>query len=482
MNKLKNYSLKHRVLLLTIIVSTVMSTIFTFASVLVDFRMGVKKMDENINRIELTTLGSLKGALWDLNFKLIKVQLNDLLRLEGIVDIRLMDENNKVIYKNFNAAARNALIFESFEKKYPLNFMIDDEMIYGGQLVIEFSREYIYRDVLRRAIIVFITQAFKTFFVSFILIFIYERLITKDLIKIANALKNFDVKTTEEGELFDEKRDSNDEISLIQSQLESMSSRLASVNRENNKLIEQANLEKKLQEAKALNAARLASLGEMAAGIAHEINNPLTIVKGSVFSISKKLRNEDSIPKEYLEKTFEKIDRAVERITKIIRNMKKVSRDSALEDIQQVNLKSLIEDTLEYYNEKFRKLDIDFTVDYTKNPDVIVREVELSQVLTNILNNCNDAISELRDKWIQVEVKDDEENAFIIITDSGAGITEDLEEKIFNPFFTTKDIGKGTGLGLSISKEAMRKMDGDIYLNRNSENTQFVVKIKKVAV
>lgn len=481
MNLFRNYSLKHRILLLTVLVSSVLSTIFTLGSLTVDYRLGVKKMDQRIRNIEITTLGSLKGALWDLNLKIIQVQLNDLAQVEGIRSVQLYDESNNSLFNKQNQFQSNgSFFFKGFEKSYPLHFDVDDQKIYGGKLIIKFSREHIYKDVVRRALITFISQAAKTFFVSFLLVLLYEKLITNDLVKMSRVLKNLNLTSTEKREeLFPEKRETSDEISILQNQLEALSQRLAQINKENQDLLEIANAEKLLQESKALNAARLASLGEMAAGIAHEINNPLTIVKGNIHALSKRLRSGAEFDREFYLNSFSKIDLAIERITKIIRNMKKISRDTSQEELNDIELQELVKDTLDYYDEKFRKNDVNFEVEYHSSSKVSVREVELCQVLINILNNANDAVSEVKEKWIKVEILDEGNFAAIKVSDSGKGISAENQEKIFNPFYTTKEVGKGTGLGLSISKDAMGQMDGDLILDDSSSNTSFKLLLKK---
>jgi len=480
MNLFPKHSLKHRILILTILVSSVLSTIFTLGSLTVDYRMGVQKMDQRIHNIEITTLGSLKGALWDLNMKIINVQLNDLSQVEGIIRVQLFDEvNNSLFHRKNKVQEKKRLFFKGFQKNYPLYFKVDDQKIYGGKLVINFTREHIYKDVIRRALITFISQAAKTFFVSFILVLLYERIITNDLVNISNVLKNLNLTSTEEKEIFPNKRESEDEISVLQKQLEVMSRRLTQINKENKELLEIANAEKLLQESKALNAARLASLGEMAAGIAHEINNPLTIVKGNIHALNKRINSGVEINKEQYKQSFSKIDVAVERITKIIRNMKKISRDTSEEVLNDIPIGDLVTDTLDYYLEKFRKNDVKFEIYYNSSCSVKVREVELCQVLINILNNANDAISGANPKWINVHLEDDEDYAFIKVSDSGAGIKEENIEKIFNPFYTTKEVGKGTGLGLSISKDAMEQMGGDLLLDTSGTSTTFILKLKK---
>lgn len=477
----KTKTLKHKVLIYTVLISSVMSTIFTISSLYVDYKIDSSKMEEKIKQIEITTLGSLKGSLWDLNLNLIGVQLNDLIQVEGIDELKLIDESKKELIHLKSQKVSSFSFLSKITKEYPLYFEIDGFNVYGGSFTLHYSKDHILKEIMRRAVIVFLTQALKTFVVSFLLLILYEKLITKDLLSISNYLKNLNIKAEESKPFEHSIREDEDEISIVQKQIEEISNQLANLNKENRQLLEIANDEKKLQEAKALNAARLAALGEMSSGIAHEINNPLTIVKSSVYKIQKHFSGsaETTFDDQELSKNFDRINLAIDRIVKIIRNMKKISRDGGGEVAQSHAMRNIVEDTLEYYHEKFRNAEIGFEIKGINDTKVSVREVEFSQAVMNILNNSFDAINSKALKWITLEQTEDREYVYLSLTDSGDGIPESIANRIFNPFYTTKEIGKGTGLGLSISKESLLKMGGDLYLDQDSKNTKFVIKVKK---
>ena len=113
------------------------------------------------------------------------------------------------------------------------------------------------------------------------------------------------------------------------------------------------------------------------------------------------------------------------------------------------------------------------------------RGTEISQVLVNLLNNADDAISKMPEKWIKLSVQNRSDWLEIRVTDSGHGIPPGDQKKLFQPFFTTKEIGKGTGLGLSISHGIVKNHGGELTLDTTSPNTCFVVRLpalKSVAV
>jgi signal transduction histidine kinase len=155
--------------------------------------------------------------------------------------------------------------------------------------------------------------------------------------------------------------------------------------------------------------------------------------------------------------------------------MKKISRDSSQDPLEDTSLNLLIEDARDFMAEKFKSREIDFIVNLPRE-DVIVscRTVEISQVLLNLLNNSFQAIDDKG--WVRIDVII-EPRIRIIITDSGPGIASELQDKIFQPFFTTKDVGLGTGLGLSISRKMIEGHNGTLRLNPEAKNTQFIIEL-----
>ena len=221
--------------------------------------------------------------------------------------------------------------------------------------------------------------------------------------------------------------------------------------------------------------AKLTALGEMAGGIAHEINNPLSILKGFIDLMRRHIqRGNIDMPlfEQYMDRSYNTVD----RISRIVRGMKRIARDSSQDDLQPYSVNALIEDALDFVQEKYREFGIDLVVNRLA-PDVTVecRAVEISQVLLNLLNNSYHAVEGHEKAWIKISASLSETMAILIVEDSGPGVATNIQEKIFNPFFTTKDIGKGTGLGLSISRRIMEGHGGKLYLDTSSPHTSFVL-------
>lgn len=222
-------------------------------------------------------------------------------------------------------------------------------------------------------------------------------------------------------------------------------------------------------------ASKLTSLGEMASGIAHEINNPLAIIQSKIFQVSKIL---DEKPEYYLAKDhLTKIEQTIFRIQKIVKGLRSFARQADKDPFESVSLKTIIDDTLGLCGEKLAKSNIVVTVDVDPKLQLDCRPGQISQILMNLLQNATDAIGNGSRKRINIKASIQNHRIYISVSDTGSGIPENIKNKIMQPFFTTKEVGKGTGLGLSISMGIARQHHGNLYLDNNSDLTCFILEL-----
>ena len=233
------------------------------------------------------------------------------------------------------------------------------------------------------------------------------------------------------------------------------------------------------EKAKSLQSAKLATLGEMAGSIAHEINNPIGLI-GILTSQLIEQSEDNSLDKESLQNSLKQIEESVWRIAKIIKGLRSFSRDASTDLFVVTPVEKVINDALVFCSEKFKQHNVHMNVNLN-NPSLTAecREVEICQVLLNLLNNSFDAIQTINDKWIDLTVVENDDAIDFVITDSGSGINETTLKKLFQPFFTTKEIGKGTGLGLSISKRIAENHGGHLIYDSTHKNTRFLFRILK---
>jgi two-component system NtrC family sensor kinase len=210
-----------------------------------------------------------------------------------------------------------------------------------------------------------------------------------------------------------------------------------------------------------VNAEKLASLGRMAAGVAHELNSPLTGIVTFAHLMLKRLPQER---KDDIEDLNVIIDQA-ERCSRIVKGLLGFSRRTASEKAE-INVNTLIENSLSMVKNqaKFHNITFDVALDKTI-PEVKVDPSQIQQVFLNLLLNASDAMEEKGRITIASRLVETDNGKFIELefTDTGTGIPEEIMGRIFEPFFTTKPTGKGTGLGLSVSYGIIKKHGGQIF-------------------
>ncbi|MBV2169772.1 MAG: PAS domain S-box protein [Bdellovibrio sp.] len=229
------------------------------------------------------------------------------------------------------------------------------------------------------------------------------------------------------------------------------------------------------QELKMLTSARLASLGEMAAGIAHEINNPLAIISGHVGVLRKTLQHKGLGDDQELQKKTDSIESVVQRIAKIVRGLRTYSRESEASGDEWVSIESLVDDTLAFCHERFKLEGVELSAVLEPQLKIKARSYQISQVLLNLLNNALDAVQASKYKKVVIEARRGKEGIEISVSDTGPGVPYNMREKIMEPFFTTKEVGQGVGLGLSISQGIIQSHNGKLYLDEASAKTRFVI-------
>ena len=237
--------------------------------------------------------------------------------------------------------------------------------------------------------------------------------------------------------------------------------------------------EKKIleQQDQLIANSKLSAIGEMASAITHEINNPLGVILGRCEMI-RDLVGRGQMNMDNFLRLVETIDLNGKRIEKIVKSMKALAHHGEDDPMIKTSLSSIIQDLKDLITEKFRSHGVKLIIDDV-NKDLMIncRSHEIMQVLVNLLNNSFDAISQLSEKWIRLEVNSGEGEVRIIVTDSGLGIPKSVQEKLFMPFYSTKKVQYGTGLGLSISRSLIQKHHGRLEYDSASNHTCFVIQL-----
>lgn len=238
--------------------------------------------------------------------------------------------------------------------------------------------------------------------------------------------------------------------------------------------LEIARREIEAQRQALAHSSRMSSLGEMAAGIAHEINNPLAIILGRIEQI-KLIGNLDPEVMRFVDS----LENGVNRIASIIRSMRLITKneETSLED-GLVDVNKTVSTVMNLFSEKVRFLDIELTSSYQKPFEISGNSSQLAQAFMNLFQNAIQAQEQVFIRWIRVETIEENREIVVRITNNGS-IPEAIKDKIGQPFFTTRDVGEGTGLGVSNSMQIINALGGTIVFGSDSGTTHFDIRLRR---
>ncbi|MEM7511883.1 MAG: two-component regulator propeller domain-containing protein, partial [Bacteroidota bacterium] len=267
--------------------------------------------------------------------------------------------------------------------------------------------------------------------------------------------------------------------------------------------LEKALVRLKSAQTKLVESEKMASLGQLTAGVAHEINNPITFVIGNVGPLKRDITDVLEVLKKYdetietneLQKYFKQVEETkeeldftyiLEEISALLRGIEEgANRTSTIvkglrnfsrldeEEIKHASVHEGLDSTLLILNSQLKNK-IDVVKEYGEIPEILCYPGKLNQVYMNIISNGIQAIK--GEGKITLKTWQEKENISVSIKDSGVGMTEEVKQRIFEPFFTTKDVGEGTGLGLSITFGIIEQHQGKIAVNSQSgQGTEFLI-------
>lgn len=247
------------------------------------------------------------------------------------------------------------------------------------------------------------------------------------------------------------------------------------------------NTEVRRSQMQLTQSAKMATLGEMATGLAHEINQPLNVMRMAIVNVLKRLeKGEAQI--DYLTDKLKRIDAQVQRAARVVDHMRVFGRRSEIEQ-HPFNPAQAIEGTLSLLADGMRGKGVELRV---SEPDFEVQVLgyvdQLEQVLINLMVNARDALLGKCQKdpafepWISVRAERDLTSVRLWVEDNGGGIDPRLLERIFEPFFTTKPVGVGTGLGLSVSYGIVENMGGKLSVRNSTDGAQFCIELPIVSI
>jgi signal transduction histidine kinase len=476
----------------------------------VDFQNGVSTLDERFNNIELSFNQSISTSLWDFNEDLVEQQISGIQRLPDIRHVKITTSFGKVY--QVGDATNGAKKVESHPIAFQGNII--------GNLVISADYQDIYQHLWQKAGFIIFTEFIKIFIVALCTFFIVHWLITRHLYRItlysqAMSGESIDMPLTLESR--SKKTDELDElvsaINIMRITLKNDIIKLKDVENalinlngdleikiyertsklaESNQQLQHSLNELTLAKDQLVQSEKMASLGQLVAGVAHEVNTPLGICVTSVSALKEKVAevshalNDETLTKKKLTSMlslfteYEKIiERSLNKAVELIRSFKSVAVEYHTDPKRNINLAQHVNDIVNTVKTLFKQKNYTIKILVDKELNIVTYPSAWNQILTNFLTNSHIHGFENRiDGDISIECKANEESLLLIYQDNGKGLDAKIKDKIFDPFVTTKRGLGGSGLGMNIVYNLVTtKLEGTIKMIESEKGCCFVVEV-----
>ncbi len=484
-----NRTLSLKLMSAVLLGSSVITFFITAFQLYWDYRLDLQRINNTLNQVESLYLPGVTQSLWDLNDEHITINLEGITQLNDIV-YASVSHNDKNIYRAGKRPSgdQRQIIF-------PIHYFRDGTTYQLGQLQVIASMEGVYQRLKDKILVVFASAFVKTLILTGFMLTLFYNMVARHLIRIASHVTQFEPERTDNSLRLQRNTQIPDELDYVSDALNSMTSkvrehlhqrqqaeqRLKALNSSLEIEVLKRTQEIEHQQMMIQNSARLSSLGEMAGSIAHEINNPLTIINGYM-NMLRKAMDRGELSQERFHMVSDRIENTVSRISAIIKGLLHLSRGSGQQEdtASPHNIVPILNDAIAISQEKFRSHGIHFETEISGDEIMaICQPIEVGQIIVNLLNNAFDAIKDKPENaWIKVELLCTESGRVVFrVHDNGPGIPPELQERILEPFFTTKPPGAGTGLGLSISRAIAEKHRGRLFLDTKQSQTCFTLEL-----
>jgi len=498
----KNRKIAWKLVLFTILFSSIITLIITSLQLFIDYENGLNNIDNQLNSIEAGYRDSLEHSLWVDDRDQLILQMNGILNLSDIKYVRIN------IGETEHISVGEKLEKSYIEKRIKLNYKYEKRDIYVGTVLVMADLQGLYSELINKVIIILFSQGIKTFLTTFFILFLVQYLLIRHLEVISEFSKHFNIDNIMQP-LVLQKKDSSDELDEVVSafnfmqntiknellKLENLNEHLEERVSERTKELQGTVDELNITQEQLIQSEKMASLGSLVAGVAHEINTPVGLsITGVTFLSDETKRLSELYEKQNMSKndfenylaTNEKINKSVylnlNRAAELIRSFKMVAADQSIENKHTFSLNERIEQILISINNRVKHTKINIKVICDKNFYIYGDPGVIIQVITNlIMNSFMHAFKEDEVGTIGIHAFEKNEYIYIVYTDSGKGIAQDVLPKIFDPFFTTNRESGGTGLGMHIIYNiVVSRLNGIINVSSEvNHGVKFEIKFPK---
>ncbi len=477
-----NNKLTKRVLIYVLLCSSMLSLVSTAVQLYIDYNKDISSLDVRFDNIKNSYLQSISTSLWDFNEPLVKQQIKGIVDLPNIRYVKI----TTTFGKEYEFGIPVVKVAKSEE--YPI-FYEDNDI---GVLLIQADYKDIEDELIRKAGFIVTSEFIKIFLVAFLIVFIVHWLITRHLFLITSYSQNLTLDNLDEPLSLNNRPLKKDELDILVDAINDMRSKIkddvvklekaedallqlngelevkvydrtAKLAESNNQL--QASLDDlTVAKDQLVQSEKMASLGQLVAGVAHEVNTPLGICVTSISALKEKVNDlinlieSGNLTKSQLMSTLnllieyqQIVERSLDKAVNLIRGFKSVAVEQHTDPEININLSQHINDIVNTVKTLFKRKNYNITIDLDDSLELVTFPSAWNQILTNFLMNSHIHGFEDRDGG-NIALTFIEEDGMLKFTysDNGKGLHGDVKNKIFDPFVTTKRGQGGTGLGMNI--------------------------------
>jgi len=457
-----NKKISYKLLLLTIIFSAFITLFITILQLYIDYKNGINSINQQFNLIIDSHSNSLVEGIWVYDEDQINLQLKGIVSLPDILFTSI--ELDKGGYYEYGELQDDNVI----KKKFKLVYHDDIRDVHLGELNVIADVNGLYYELKNKVFILLFSQGIKTFFVSLFILYLFQILITKHIQEISSYTKKLSFNQKNEPLVLNK--------TIFKNQRDELDSLVDSINTMQTELYK-AYIEVKNQERVLQDQSRLAQMGEMISMIAHQWRQPLSAISAEASNIIVDVEF-DNLNKDTLKESSTHIIDMTQELSKTIddfRNFYKPNKQSTM-----IKLEDVVDKSLNIIKSSLVNNNIKIIQEYNPDEEIELYAGEIMQVVLNILKNAEDSLNEkeIKDPYIKITTED----GTITICDNSGGIPEDIIDKIYDPYFSTKDEKNGTGLGLYMSKIIVEKHHaGNLIVKNTEEGACFTIELGTIS-
>jgi len=461
----RHFSTISKLLILKIIaISSIITLVLTGLQLYREYNSSIKGLTHHLDQVAKIIVPEMTYNVWHLDDNAIRMQLNSMINLVDFSYVELQFDNEVISFgKNIKYDNSKVQVFDLTS-----NFKGQNQTL-GKLKVVTNLKPYI-QEIIDKAFIILLSNAIKTFILVFFMFSLFKNHILIHLNHISKELSGFNLKNLRSSiTLARAPKGFDDELDVVVDSINVLHKQIA----EDIDTFEKSRIEKEELQEKLAQSQKMEALGRLAGGIAHDFNNILHVIIGSVEQGMFYLKEADTTKvKKYFSDIMDFSEKGDHLIKQILTytHQKKVSYDV-------LNITEVFNEALDMVRSTIPS-NIEIDLESEEDLSIFGDRTQIHQMVFNFCTNARDAIGN-RPGYIRIRISKnkDTEKVLISIEDNGVGVNQEVKEKIFEPYFSTKPVNEGTGMGLSIIHSIIEEMSGYIWLEsgENKGTTFYIV-------